>query len=216
ESDALGPVGPSIARRSFSGGAKTVNTTNLFGNVSLFYYDGLGRLVREERILTASGQGDGVNSGATLEGVKTATPTPDPAQGGGDGRMRAGYTYDANSLRSAMLDDQGNVTLYLYDNLNRRVAEVHGLTVNTSPLDKTRVLGARQIVAPTTTTINNPATLASAAINAQLNGAKAKLNAIASLFPPLADRGTRNHSLASRFETTASLRLTRGSSWNWR
>ena len=35
--DADGPAGPTITRRAFTGGALTVNTTNLFGNVTLYY-----------------------------------------------------------------------------------------------------------------------------------------------------------------------------------
>ena len=41
--DAQGPAGPAITRRAFTGGALTVNTTNLFGNVTQYYYDGLSR-----------------------------------------------------------------------------------------------------------------------------------------------------------------------------
>ncbi len=186
--DAQGPAGSAITRHTFTRGARTVNTTNLFGNVTLYYYDGLNRRTREERILTASGQGDGVNIGATLEGIKSTTPTPDTNQGGGDGLIRIGYVWDENSLQSALIDDQGNVTVYLYDNLNRRVTETKGLTVNTTPLNKTKILGPRQIVAPTAATINNPAVISATAIDTQLAAAKAKLNVVASLFPPLADR----------------------------
>ncbi len=62
EADADGPPGPTISRRAFPGGALTVNTTNLFGNVTLYFYDGLDRKVMEEQILTAGGQGDGGTS----------------------------------------------------------------------------------------------------------------------------------------------------------
>ena len=68
--DADGPAGPTITRRAFTGGALTVDTTNLFGNVTLYFYDGLDRKVMEEQILTASGQGDGVHIGASIYGVK--------------------------------------------------------------------------------------------------------------------------------------------------
>src|SRR5262249_14799862 len=68
--DASGPAGPVIVRRAFSGGVLTVNTTNLFGNVTLYFYDGLSRQTRQEVILTASGQGDGSHIGASIFGVK--------------------------------------------------------------------------------------------------------------------------------------------------
>ncbi len=186
--DAQGPAGPAITRRAFTGGAGTGNTTNLFGNVVLYDYDGLSRKTRQEVVLTASGQGDGINIGATLEGIKTTRPTPDPLQGGGDGLIRTGYHWDDDSLLSSLADDQGNVTVYLYDNLNRRVVETKGLTVNTTPLNKAKILGARQVVAPTVATINNPAVIPTTTINTQLIAAKGKLNAVASLFPPLANR----------------------------
>src|SRR5262249_40758115 len=110
--DADGPLDGTITRRAFPDGPRTVDTTNAFGNVTRYFYDGLDRRVREEQVLTASGQGDGVHIGASIFGVKddptapeSFTPTPDPSQGGGDGLIRTGTTYDMNSLRSALLDD---------------------------------------------------------------------------------------------------------------
>ena len=67
--------------------------------------------------------------GASIYGVKddptapeSFPPTPDPTQGGGDGIIRTGTVWDKDSLQSAMIDDNGNVTLYLYDDLDRQVA----------------------------------------------------------------------------------------------
>ena len=124
--DAKGPAGGTITRRAFSNGPLTVNTINGFGNVTLYHYDGINRQTRKEMILTASGSGDGVHIGATLEGEKNDVrapesfpPSPDTNQGGGDGIIRIGTIYDDNSLISAHIDDRGNVTLYLYDNLDR-------------------------------------------------------------------------------------------------
>ena len=95
--DAEGPAGPAITRRAFPDGPRTVDTTNLFGNVTLYFYDGLDRQTRTEQILTASGQGDGLHIGASIFGVKddptapeSFPPTPDPTQGGGDGIIRTG------------------------------------------------------------------------------------------------------------------------------
>ena len=185
--DAQGPVsGEMIDRRAFSGGALTVNEINDFGNVTQYFYDGINRKIREEQILTASGEGDGMNIGATLEGIKTTTPTPDPNQGGGDGIIRMGYVYDDNSLLSALLDDQGNITLYLYDNLNRQVTETKGLVRN-SPFTKEFILGDRRVVTPTAATINDPAFIPDEKIQRQMDGAKERIDEVADLFPPLAD-----------------------------
>jgi RHS repeat-associated protein len=172
------------------GGALTANTTNLPGNVTLYYYDGQDRLTRQETILTASGHGDGIHIGADIYGVKGTTPTPDPTQGGGDGIIRTGTTYDANSLVSARLDDQGNVTLYLYDDLNRQVIQSTGLTVSVVALSKAAILGARDVVTPTASTINNPAIIPAAEINTQLAEAQARLNAVSALFASLANSVT--------------------------
>ncbi len=126
--DSLGPLtGATITRRAFPGGPLTVNDINDFGNVTRYSYDGLSRRTQTEIILTASGQGDGVNIGATLEGVKTATPPPDPAQGGGDGLILLVTDWDANSLPVSQTDDNGNQTQYTYDNLDRRVTETKGI-----------------------------------------------------------------------------------------
>ena len=308
--DAQGPLtGATITRRAFADGPLTVIAINDFGNVTRYFYDGISRKQRDEIILTASGSGDGGHAGASLEGVKddaaaaeSFAPTPDAAQGGGDGLIRVGYTYDDNSLVSSRLDDNGNVTLYLYDNLNRQITETKGLTVgrtqdgslqitlsaasiselggettatlsrpaivdlsqpltvnltsddeteatvpaavtipagevsalfpvsavdddlvdgpqhviitasaagfsngvaalsvldDESPggpgqvfdprLNKSRILGAREVVTPTAATINDPATIPAFQLDAQLAAAQARLDVIASLFPPLVD-----------------------------
>jgi RHS repeat-associated protein len=191
--DADGPPGPAITRRAFPDGPRTVDTTNLFGNVTLDYYDGLDRQTMEEQILTASGKGDGVHIGASIDGVKddpavpeSSPPTPDPSQGGGDGIIRTGTIWDKDSLQSAVIDDNGNVTVDLYDNLDRQVAETTGLTVK-STLTKTAIMGPEVIPTPTAATINNPAVIATTQIDAQLAEVQAGLTAVASLFPPLAN-----------------------------
>ena len=191
--DADGPVnGPTISRRAFSGGALTVNTTNGYGNVTVYDYDGLSRRVREEQVLTASGRGDGVHIGASIYGVKndpsapeSSLPAPDPAQGGGDGLIRTGWNYDNDSLLSSLIDDDGNVTLYLYDDQNRRIAEVRGLTVS-STLNNGTVLGDRVVPTPTAATIDDPDTIPTGQITAQLAEAQGRLAAVAPLFPSLA------------------------------
>jgi RHS repeat-associated protein len=134
--DAQGPTGPAITRRAFMGGALTNNTTNRFGNVTLTFYDGINRKTRDEVILTASGQGDGVNIGADLFGVKSTVPTPDPSQGGGNGLITMRYDYDRNSLLQSLTDDNGNQTGYTYDNLNRRLTETKGICVPPALADR--------------------------------------------------------------------------------
>jgi RHS repeat-associated protein len=134
--DAQGPRGPAIARRAFVGGTLTNSITNRFGNVMLYSYDGINRKVREDRVLTTSGQGDGINISADLFGVKTTTPTPDPKQGGGDGLITMRHGWDRNSLQTSLTDDNGNQTQYTYDNLNRRLTETKGICVSPKLADR--------------------------------------------------------------------------------
>jgi RHS repeat-associated protein len=126
KADAEGPTGPSITRRAFANGAQTVNTTNLFGNVTRSYYDGASRRVRQEAILTATGHGNGIDIGATIEGVKTTTPPPDITQAD-DGLITILYGWDRNSRQITLRDDNGNETEYVYDNLNRKVTDTKGI-----------------------------------------------------------------------------------------
>ncbi len=197
--DADGPVtGSTITRRAYPDGSLTVDSINDFGNVTRYYYDGLDRQVMQEQILTISGQGDGTHFGASIYGVKNDPTAPDsfppladPTQGGGDGLIRSATVYDGNSMSAALLDDQGNVTVYLYDDLGRRVAQSLGLTVN-STLTAANLLGssshARPIWEPTQATLNNPAAIPTTLINNQLAETKTQLTGLASLFPPLANR----------------------------
>jgi len=128
--DAKGPVsGASITRRAFPNGSRTVNTVNGFGNLTIYFCDGINRRLRQEMILTASGEGDGTNIGADLFGVKTATPAADATQAGGDGKITIRSEWDRNSLLRSMTDDNGNQTQYSYDNLNRRLTETKGICV---------------------------------------------------------------------------------------
>jgi RHS repeat-associated protein len=135
--DAKGPVsGASIARRVYPNGSRTVNTVNGFGNVTIYFYDGINRRTRQDMILTASGEGDGTNIGADIFGVKTATPAPDVTQGGGDGKITIRSEWDRNSLLRSMTDDNGNQTQYTYDNLNRRLTETKGVCVPPKSADR--------------------------------------------------------------------------------
>ncbi len=127
--DPQGPVNDAfINRRAFDNGTLTENKINDFGNVSVYSYDGINRKTRVDVVLTASGDGDGVNIGATLEGVKTKMPTPDISQST-DGLITVSYEWDKNSFLTALTDDNGNQTQYTYDNLNRRLTEKKGISV---------------------------------------------------------------------------------------
>ena len=110
--DARGPVtGATISRRAFTGGALTVNNINDFGNVTQYTYDGINRKTREDTVLTVSGQGDGVNIGCTLEGVKGATPTPDSSQSadGLPSHVRPGRAPPSSSSHQVHFGSQGIV-----------------------------------------------------------------------------------------------------------
>jgi RHS repeat-associated protein len=124
------PLGP-VSSRSFNRrglGSTAAVTLNSYGNVTRKYVDGLGRILEVEALLTSSGQGDGTNIGATLEGVKTTAPTVDTAQSG-DGLVSVYYAYDDNSQLLALRDDNGNVTGCIYDNQGRQKVERKGLAV---------------------------------------------------------------------------------------
>lgn len=204
--DAQGPLtGESIVRRAFAPGPLTVNAINDFGNVTRYFYDGINRQTLQEVVLTdllaSTGEtfsGDGEHVGASIFGVKddpavpeSFTPPPDDdpidGQGGGDGIIRTGYTYDDNSLLSSLIDDQGNVTVYLYDNLNRRVSETKGLTVD-SLYTYANILGSRTIVTPSAATINSPRSISRTLVQRQLSAAESRIDVIAPLFESLADR----------------------------
>ncbi|MFC1588407.1 RHS repeat domain-containing protein [Planctomycetota bacterium] len=83
-------------------------TTNNKGNVTDYFYDAASRLIKMERILTSTNNGDG-----------TWAPTADTTQGGGDGKITTQQTWDKNSLLKIQTDDNSNETEYFYDYINR-------------------------------------------------------------------------------------------------
>jgi RHS repeat-associated protein len=135
-SDANGPAGGAIARRIFTPGPLTVNTMNGPGNVTLYSYDGLSRMIQRDAVMTASGKGDGINIGADIFGVRNTIPIPDTSQAGGDGIITTRYQWDGNSLLTSLIDDNGNLTFYTYDNLNRRITENKGVCIAPALADR--------------------------------------------------------------------------------
>jgi len=84
-------------------------------------------------VLTASGEGDGNNVGASLEGEKdvggaSGILTPDTSQSG-DGLISTYQAWDDNSQVLARRDDNGNTILYIYDNQNRQILERKGVVI---------------------------------------------------------------------------------------
>ncbi len=186
--DANGPSsGRTITRRVFPSGPNTVNTVNEFGNVTAYTYDGLNRNVLREIRVTASGLGDGINIGANLDGTPAAPPAVSAAAAGGDGLIRTARIWDENSLQTALVDDNGNVTLYLYDDLDRQIVKAHGLTVGSTPLTNTLVL-AGNVITNRGARLGEPSTISGSLVDAQLASAQTRLAAIGPLFPALAAR----------------------------
>src|SRR5262249_13197579 len=95
--------------------------------------------------------------------------------------------WDKDSLLSSMIDDNGNVTLYLYDDLNRKVLQSEGLVVGSS-YTKSNILDSRVIPTPTAATIDNPATIPDPQLNAQPAETQSLIASVAALFPPLASQ----------------------------
>ena len=130
--DAAGPVtGRSISRRGLGSAAPV--TVNDFGNVARQFYDGIGRLLMSQAVLTASGQGDGEHIGATLEGIKNVggasdIPTPDLDQAE-DGLINICRAWGDNSQLLALRDDDGSTTGYIYDSHGNTYIERRGLYV---------------------------------------------------------------------------------------
>jgi RHS repeat-associated protein len=128
KADAVGPVSTRTVNRRGLGSTVEV-LVNDFGNVTRMRYDGIGREVENETLLTASGQGNGVYVGADLEGRNIAPPPRylDTTQSG-DGVISVYYAWNFNSQLLAKRDDNGNTTAYIFDNKNRTRVERMGLT----------------------------------------------------------------------------------------
>ena len=71
------------------------------------------------------------------------------------------------------------------DNRDRKVAEINSVTVGSS-LNKSVVLGERQVLTPTANSINNPLFISATLVNNQLGQIEAQLESVNGLFPSLA------------------------------
>ena len=111
-SDALGPAGGTITRRSASQAGVTI-PINDHGNITTYDYDAGGRQIRTTRILTADGRGDGTTAPAA-DGSNPYNPS---------GTIVREYEYDGNGNRVLIRDARGNETSYAYDNLDRLLSE---------------------------------------------------------------------------------------------
>lgn len=82
---------------------------NDHGNTTQFVFDGLDRRVMEIGDLRVGGTGDG-----ELDLSNPANP---------DGQVTVTYAYDGNSRLTGVIDDNGNLTSFGYDALDRRTTE---------------------------------------------------------------------------------------------
>lgn len=102
------PSGPFSGRRFGSLGGPVPNG---HGNVTRLAYDGMGRPVQSTVVLTATGKGDG-----------TTQPPPDLTNPyNPDGAITSILEWTANGRVARRIDDRGNETTWLYDNLDRTV-----------------------------------------------------------------------------------------------
>ncbi len=102
--DANGPPGGTLLRRSKAHSGESV-AINAHGNVTRWFYRSPHRNVRRERILTATGQGDG-----------TWSPVPDTSNPSNpDGLITDIATWSSSPPQLALTDDSGAVTTLSFD-----------------------------------------------------------------------------------------------------
>ena len=92
-------------------GAGQSGVVNGPGNTCGYVYDGLDRQIQVVCDLRVGGVGSGV--------IDTSNPT-NP-----DGQIRLGYGFDGNSRLVRIVDDNGNVTSFGYDALDRQVSRTN-------------------------------------------------------------------------------------------
>ena len=148
--DANGPIADARTFNRRGATASNVSTNN-YGNVVLTTYDSLGRKIKEEVLLTPMSLGDGNRIGRDTQGYATALPLLDSNQGGGDGVITTRYEYDINGMMSALYRrpfackrlkrsegtrDDGNKSVWTFDNQNRKTAEAKGYYVAPALADR--------------------------------------------------------------------------------
>ena len=84
---------------------------NAAGNTVSYYYDGIGRALRQVQDLRVGGVG-----GGALDLGNALNP---------DGQITLSYEWDDNSRLAGIVDDNGNRTAFGYDALNRRVTQTN-------------------------------------------------------------------------------------------
>jgi YD repeat-containing protein len=98
------------------------------GNTMSYLYDGINRRIAEVRDLRRNGQGN--------QPIDTSNTV------NRDGQVTLQTSWDANSRMTARMDDNGNMTRYQYDDLNRLVREVFAdgtMNVHTYDADSHRL-----------------------------------------------------------------------------
>ena len=89
------------------------------GNTTLTDYDGANRQLATHTVMRADG------TGATSIDTSQA----------GDGFISVFYTWDGNSRLEALTDDNGNQTVYAYDDLDRKLSATYGTVVSPALAD---------------------------------------------------------------------------------
>ncbi len=103
--DANGPPGGTLHRRSSAHANESV-AVNAPGNVTRWFYRSPGNGIRRERVLTATGQGDG-----------TWSPAPDVSNPANpDGLITDQATWSSSPPRLTLTDDSGAQTTFSFDN----------------------------------------------------------------------------------------------------
>ncbi len=95
-------------------GNRQVNETqiNNHGNITRLSYDGLNRLLQRKRFLRASGMGSGLLNENAGAGLDKSGENP-------DGIILEVNNWDKNSRLSSEVDDNGNVSTFVYDSQDR-------------------------------------------------------------------------------------------------
>jgi RHS repeat-associated protein len=157
EADANGSMGAGgrqFSRRIIGG---SIPASNGLGNLTLYKYDGLGRRLSENKVLTPTGIGNAADNGDWMQrGVIYPQSKAEPfrfvadPQRAGNGLVTTTNHYLPGGWPSALTDDNDNVTSWTYDSQGRKLTETLGarspqapnnLDATTSTKTKTWVYG---------------------------------------------------------------------------